>query len=458
MAREDRVLMSTKELRRLHVIQQVGERKLTQAQAAQLLGLSDRQIRRVVTRVRQEGARGLVHRSRGRPSNRAIAPRTKARVLRRYEARYPDFGPTLATEKLAERDGIRLSDETLRRWLLQAGVTHFRRRKRPHRQWRERKAHRGELVQIDGSHHAWLEARGPACVLMGYSDDATGTVFARLYEYEGTLPALDSFLRYSQRHGIPLRVYVDQHSTYKSPGNPTLDEQLQGRGPQSQFERALAELGVQVLHAHSPQAKGRIERLFGTFQDRLIKELRLAGIATLPAANRFLESYLPTYNRRFAVAAVGASDLHQPIPPGVDLQAVLCLKTPRALRNDFTVAHNGRLYQVYDNVRTTQVVVHERVDGTIQITHRGKPLRYQAIAARPRRAQATAPAPPVRARTTRPPITRGAVPSHGEAFGEGIRAMALARSGLGTCRCRLDNPLGCPQGPQARRLPAPHLE
>src|SRR5574337_529375 len=232
MAREDRVLMSTKELRRLHVIQQVGERKLTQAQAAQLLGLSDRQIRRVVTRVRQEGARGLVHRSRGRPSNRAIAPRTKARVLRRYEARYPDFGPTLATEKLAERDGIRLSDE------------------------------------------------------------ATGTVFARLYEYEGTLPALDSFLRYSQRHGIPLRVYVDQHSTYKSPGNPTLDEQLQGRGPQSQFERALAELGVQVLHAHSPQAKGRIERLFGTFQDRLIKELRLAGIATLPAANR-METRLP---------------------------------------------------------------------------------------------------------------------------------------------------------------------
>lgn len=356
MAREERVLMSTKELRRLHVVQQVGERKITQAHAAQLLDLSDRQIRRLVARVRQEGARGLVHRSRGRPSNRAIAPRTKARILRRYEARYPDFGPTLAAEKLAERDGLTLSNETLRRWLLQAGVTHFRRRKRPHRQWRQRKAHRGELVQIDGSHHAWLEARGPACVLMGYIDDATGIVFARFYAYEGTLPALDSFTRYSRRHGIPLRVYVDKHSTYKSPSEPTIDEQLQGCGPQSQFERALAELGVEVLHAHSPQAKGRIERLFGTFQDRLIKELRLAGITTLAAANRFVDGYLPTYNRRFAVAAVGASDLHRPIPPGVDLQAVLCLKTPRALRNDFTVAYNGRLYQVHDNVRTARVL------------------------------------------------------------------------------------------------------
>jgi len=400
MAREDRVLMSTKELRRLHVMQRVVERKLTQAHAAQLLGLSDRQIRRLVTRVRLEGAQGLVHRSRGRPSNRAIAPRRKARVLRRYEARYPDFGPTLAAEKLAERDGITLSDETLRLWLLEAGGTHFRRRKRPHRQWRERKAHRGELVQIDGSHHAWLEARGPACVLMGAIDDATGTVFARFYAYEGTLPALHSFMRYIQQHGIPQRVYVDRHSTYKSPGEPTIEEQLQGGGPQSQFERALAELGVQVLHAHSPQAKGRIERRFGTFQDRLIKELRLAGITTLAAANQFVEGYLPIYNRRFAVAAVGASDLHRPIPLGVDLQAVLCLKTPRALRNDFTVAYNGQLYQVHDNVRTTRVVVHERVDGTLRITHHGKSLRYQAIAARPRRAQATASAPPVRTRTT----------------------------------------------------------
>lgn len=413
MAREDRVLMSTKELRRLHVVQQVVERKLTQAHAAQLLGLSDRQLRRLVTRVRLEGARGLVHRSRGRPSNRAIAPRRKARILRRYEARYHDFGPTLAAEKLAERDGMTLSEETLRRWLLQAGVTHFRRRKRPHRQWRERKAHRGELVQIDGSHHAWLEGRGPACVLMGYIDDATGTVFARFYEYEGTLPALDSFMRYIRRHGIPLRVYVDKHSTYKSPGQPTLDEQLQGRGPQSQVERALAELGVEVLHAHSPQAKGRIERLFGTFQDRLIKELRLAGITTIAAANRFVDGYLPTYNRRFAVAAVGASDLHRPMPSGVELQAILCLKTPRALRNDWTVAHNGRLYQVHDNVRTARVVVHERVDGTMQITHRGKPLRYQAIAARPRRLQATATTPHARVRPTpapdhpwRRPVTR----------------------------------------------------
>lgn len=383
MAREDRIIMSVKELRRLHVIQQVLERKMKQVQAAEVLGLSDRQIRRLVKRVGVEGECGLVHRSRGRFSNRAMDGKVKARVLRLYQAQYSDFGPVLATEKLAERDGIPISDETLRLWLLEAGVTHFTRRKRPHRQWRERKPHQGEMIQMDGSHHIWFEDRGEACVLMGYIDDASGRVFARFYAYEGTIPAMDSFKRYIKRYGLPLALYADKHSTYKSPGEPTLTEQLEGQEPMSQFERSVSELGVSMIHAHSPQAKGRIERLFKTFQDRLIKEMRLAGITTMEEANRFLGSYLPIYNRRFAVQPAQSADLHRPIPVGLDLKGVLCIKTERTLRNDFTVAHKGGLYQVHDNVRTPRVVVQERLDGTLRITHQGRSLRYEPIWARP---------------------------------------------------------------------------
>jgi transposase len=402
MAGADRVLMSTKELKRVQVIQQALGKKIKQVEAAQVLGLSDRQIRRLVKRVEAEGERGLVHRSQGRCSNRAIDGRIKARILKLYEARYSDFGPTLAAEKLAERNGIAVSDETLRLWLLQAGITHFKRRARRHRRWRERKRHAGQMIQMDGSHHDWLEGRGPACVLMGYIDDATGRVFARFYAYEGTIPAMDSFQRYARRYGLPMSVYLDQHSTYKSTAKPTIEEQLQGLKPMSQFERALGELGVQVLHANSPQAKGRIERLFGTFQDRLIKEMRLAGIQTIDEANRFLQGYLPTYNRRFSVKPVEAVDLHRPSPASRDLEGILCLKAQRVLRNDFTVAYHGKLYQIEEANRAKQVSLEERLDGTLRITHRGKPLRYREIQTRPIRLQE-----PVEKRT----ISRASPPS-----------------------------------------------
>jgi Homeodomain-like domain len=399
MVREGKVLMSMKELRRLQVIHQVIERRITQGRASGHLGLTDRQIRRIVKRVRELGEKGLAHRSRGKRSNRAIDERIKAKVIRLYEKQYGDFGPTLAAEKLSERDGIILSDETLRVWLGERGIDHFRRQKRPHRQWRERKAHRGELVQMDGSHHDWLEGRGPACVLMGYIDDATGRVLARFYGYEGTIPAMDSFKRYVKRFGLPLALYADKHTTYKSPAEPTLEEQLEGVEPQSQFERALSELGVEMIHAHSPQAKGRIERLFKTFQDRLIKEMRLAGVATMEEANQFLAGYLPIYNRRFAIRPGQAADLHQPIPPRLDLNGTLCIKTERTLRNDWTVAHNRRLYQMVDNLRAQRVTVEERLDGSLRIMHQGKRLRYHALASRPRPVQRAAPTPKTTPRT-----------------------------------------------------------
>jgi hypothetical protein len=233
--------MSAKELRRVHVLRQVREKRITQKEAGAMLRLTDRQIRRLLGRVNAEGDQGLVHRGRGKPSNRRVPEKRKTKVLALYEERYGDFGPTLAVEKLAERDGITLSAETLRGWLTAKGVTHFRRRRRPHRAWRARKAHVGELVQLDGSHHDWLEGRGPRCVLMAYIDDASSRVFARFYEYEGTVPAMDSLGRYVKQYGIPLAVYTDKHTTYKSPAQPTVNEQLAGEKPQSQFERSLAE-------------------------------------------------------------------------------------------------------------------------------------------------------------------------------------------------------------------------
>ena len=234
----------------------------------------------------------------------------------------------------------------------------------------------------------WFEGRGPRCVLMAYIDDASSRVFARFDEYEGTIPAMDSFQRYIRQHGIPLAVYADKHTTYRSPAEPTIEEQLAGAAPQSQFGRALAELGVELIAAHSPQAKGRVERLFKTFQDRVIKELRLAKVSTLDAAHAFLTSYLPIYNRRFAVLPAQTADLHRPRLARGELDRILCIKTKRVLRRDWTMARNGHLYQVQTNVRATQVVMEERVDGTLRMTHQGHVLAYARIADRPGRSAA----------------------------------------------------------------------
>jgi len=383
MAGEDMVMVRQGELKRLHIIQKVLERVIKQVEAAEILSLSGRQIRRIVKRIRKEGDRGIVHQSRGRASNRRIPDKVKNKVIRLYRAQYKDFGPTLASEKLSERDGIGISDETLRRWLLEVGDWKKRRKARGHRQWRERKSHLGEMVQMDGSHHDWFEGRGPRCVLMGYIDDATGKVFARFYDYEGTIPAMDSFKRYIKKNGLPMKVYLDKHTTYKSTAKPTIQDELDQVEPLSQFERALKELGVEVIHAHSPQAKGRIERLFETFQDRVVKEMRLRGIRSLEEANRFLEDYLPLYNRRFSVCPKEEDNFHRPLPRGLALDTILCIKTERSLRNDFTVAHNKKLYQIENTIKASKVMVQERVDGSMIMTHRGGSLRFKEITERP---------------------------------------------------------------------------
>jgi hypothetical protein len=384
MAGEDMIMARPGEIKRLHVIQKVLERVIKQVEAAEVLSLSSRQIRRIVKRIRLEGDGGIVHQSRGRVSNRRIPDKIRNKVLGLYRRKYEDFGPTLASEKLLERDGVCISDETLRLWLMESGDWKKIRKARGHRQWRQRKDHYGEMVQMDGSHHDWFEGRGPWCVFMGYIDDAMGEVFGRFYLYEGTIPAMDSFKRYIKKNGLPMSVYLDKHTTYKSTAKPTIQDELNHTGALSEFERALKELGVQVIHANSPQAKGRIERLFKTLQDRLVKEMRLRGIRTIEEANCFLEEYLPLYNRRFAVCAKGKDNLHRPVGREVDLDGILCIKTGRALRNDFTVAHNNKLYQIEDHIHTSKVIVEDRLDGSLRITYKNRVLKFKEISERPK--------------------------------------------------------------------------
>lgn len=380
---EDIVVMRNKEAKRIHIIEQVIEKQLTQEQAAEHLELSDRQIRRLKKRLNEEGARGLCHRSRGKPSNRRTDEKTKQEVLRIYQKEYAGFGPTLAAEKLSERNGIPLSDETLRLWLKAAEIAYPSRKKRPHRRWRERREQLGALSQMDGSRHDWLEGRGPQCVLMAYIDDATSRVYARFYEYEGTYPAMDSFRRYIRKYGVPLGIYFDKHTTYKSPSKQSEEEQRLDIQPMSQFQRSLVELAVEVIHANSPQAKGRIERLFRTFQDRVIKEMRLEKIASIEEANRFLESYLPIYNKRFEVAPQKPEDLHRTAPPARELDRILCIKSERVLRKDWTLSYEGKLYQIQENIRAEKICIEERLDGSLHLSHRGKSLRYTEILNRP---------------------------------------------------------------------------
>jgi len=391
MAGKDIIMATQEELRRLHIVQKVLEGGLKQVEAAEILSLSGRQVRRVVRRVRAEGDRGIAHRSRGKPSNRRFPEETKGKAIVLYRQKYKDFGPTLFSEKLFEEDGLKISDETLRMWLMEAGQWKKTHKRRAHRQWRERKHCLGEMVQMDGSHHDWLEGRGDELVLMAYIDDATNRVFARFYEYEGTIPAMDSFKEYIKEYGVPMSLYLDRHTTYKSTGKPTIEDELNNRRPMSQFERVSEELGVRVIHASSPQAKGRIERLFGTFQDRLIKEMRLKGIKTKGEANKFLEYYLPLYNERFSFKAAKEEDLHREIPDGLGIDKVLCIKTKRSVRNDFTIAHNKKLYQITEHVNGKEVIVEERTDGSMLITYNGRSLKFKEIDSRPVKDKVTEP-------------------------------------------------------------------
>jgi hypothetical protein len=382
MEEKNIVRMNKKELSRLKVIGEVMAKRITQRKASEIIALSERQVRRIVKKVRIEGEAGIAHHLRDKPSVKKIPEELKDKVISLYQKKYLGFGPTLACEELL-KNKVNISKETLRKWLIEEHFWERVHKRRKHRRWRERKEYFGQMVQMDGSHHDWLEGRGRELVLMAYIDDATSTVFAHFYDYEGTIPAMESFKGYIEQYGLPQSVYLDRHTTYKSNGKLTTEEALKGlKEPQSQFERALDELGVDVIHAYSPQAKGRIERLFRTLQDRLIKKMRLAGVSSKEEANHFLKEYLSDYNQRFSIAPAKKVNIHREIPKGINLDSILSIKIKRTLRNDFTINYHNQLYQIENtppNIRIKGVMVEERIDKTIHITYNGIELKYKKI-------------------------------------------------------------------------------
>jgi hypothetical protein len=380
-AKKDILVITEEEIRRYQVIRKIFDQDVNQQEAAEYLGLSDRQVRRIVHRVRKEGERGVIHRLRGARGCRRFCEGFKSKVLSLYRNEYRDFGPTLASEKLLERQKVEVSDETLRLWLIEAGLWHIRRQRKPkERTWRKRKDHWGEMIQMDGSHHDWLEGRGPKLVLMGYIDDATGRFYGRFYDYEGTLPAMGSLKAYIRLYGIPRSIYLDKHSTYKN--NHTeryVDWPFRDKEELTQFARASKQLGIEIIHAHSPQAKGRVERVFKTLQDRLVKELRLADAKTCQEANAVLGRYLDPFNRKFRVEAPKKGDWHRPLDPKINLDEILSVQTKHFLRNDRTVVHKRRWFQVLTRTRAQEVTIHEYLSGRMAIKSGNARLVYQPI-------------------------------------------------------------------------------
>ncbi len=363
------------------MIRKVIDKQIKQKEAAEYLKLDSRQVRRIIRRIEREGEAGVIHKLRGKEGNRKIGLSFRKKVLDLYRKSYWDFGPVLASEKLLERDGITVCDETLRLWLIKEGLWQLSKRAKPKdRTRRERREHFGQMVQMDGSHHDWLEGRGPKLVLMGYIDDANSRFHGEFHDYEGTMPAMAGLKGYIQRYGLPASIYLDKHSTYKNNRKNTfIDWPFRDEEELTQFGRACHELGIELIFAHSPQAKGRVERVFETLQDRLVKELRLEQINSLEDANRLLKTYLPVFNKKFEVLARGSGDFHRSVPKKTNLEDILSVQTGHVLRNDRTLVHNNQWYQVLDKTRAQRVVVHEYLDGQIGILHGKNRLNFKPI-------------------------------------------------------------------------------
>ena len=395
--------LSRKELSRVEVMSRVKGHSLRLCEAAELLELSYRQSKRMWARYRAGGAKALQHGNCGRESNRGYGAKFRARVLEQVKARYADFGPTLATEHLASDDGLEVHAETLRRWMKQAGLWQRRRRRKPYRQRREAKAHFGELVQLDGSFHEWLEQRGRRGCLMHMVDDATSQALGWFSEEETIWAAARVLRRWMERYGVPQALYTDWKNVYVRP--PNAEEGMRGEAAATQFGRMCAKLGIRIIAASSPQAKGRVERAHGTHQDRLVKKLRLAGIGNYEQANAYLEQhYLAEHNRRYAHAAAEPADYHRRRPTERQLDEVFWLEEKRVVSQDWVVRYHNRRLQLERQSQhwapaKSRVLVRENEAGEIAIHYRGQRLGFHELKAASTglsegRGSAPSPAPP----------------------------------------------------------------
>lgn len=396
---EGDILMSHKERRRKSVLDQVRSDRLTLREAAEMLQMSYRQCKRVHARYRREGDAGLVHRRRGKVSARAKPDAMREQVLARYQERYSGIGPTLATEKLAE-DGYALDHETLRRWLIAAGLWKRARKRGPHRTQRPRCEHFGELVQFDGSHHAWFGAEHPASCLMNLVDDATGRTLSTIDVQETTEAAMRTLWQWIERYGIPKALYCDRKTVYVTEREPTLEEQLAGEEPLTYFGKACKKLGIRIVTAYSPQAKGRVERSHGVYQDRFVHELRLRGITTIEDANALLANgFVDQLNEKFARPAAKARDLHCRLPKDIDLRDVFCFDHERTVGNDWTVRHQNRYFQIQKTNKhlpkpKQKVLVRIWLDGSIHLRYNNHELNYVQLSEPPAKPEKPSAPPP----------------------------------------------------------------
>mgnify|MGYP003507145747 CR=1 FL=1 len=376
---DELLTMSKRELTRLEVMQRLKEKRLTQKEAAQLLGISTRQVKRLWRAYQEKGAKGLVSGRRGRPSNNRLEAGVTQRALALIQEKYADFGPTLAHEKLIEVHKLALSRESVRRIMIAEGIWKPKRAKQPPlHQMRERRACFGELVQIDGSDHKWFEDRGPRCSLLVYVDDATGQLLELWFvPHESFFGYCEASRHYFERCGKPVAFYSDKHGIFRVNSEQTIGL---GNG-MTQFGRAMQELDVQIICANSPQAKGRVERANQTLQDRLVKELRLRGISDLAAANAYLPEFRDDYNRRFAVAPRSTHDAHRPLLKSENLDLIFTHQKTGTLSKDLTVQSKKIIYQVQSDrpgyaLRKAQVTVCENAQGEVTILYKDKPLAY----------------------------------------------------------------------------------
>ena len=376
--------MSRQERERLIVMERVEAGGMTLKEAARQVGVCYRQAKRIRARFRRRGAQGLVHASRGRVSNRRIPQEFHDRVLEVYRGCYDDFGPTLASEKMRECQGIDVHPETLRRWLMAAHLWYGRTRHRTHRRRRPRREHFGELVQLDGSDHLWFEDRAARACLMVMIDDATGRCEALLGPAETIQSALAILRQWIARHGVPAALYTDRKNIYVADREATAAERRRGTGALTAFGHACHRLGIKIIAARSAQAKGRVERRNGLFQDRFVKELRLHDISDIPAANALLEPFNEQMNRRFARQPLSPANHHHALPPGQCVDDALFLEETRTVQNDWTFPLAGRTFQIPPQPNAPRarrrVTIRRHTDGTLRCLYHGQPVRIEEIA------------------------------------------------------------------------------
>ena len=381
--------MSTRELTRLEIMQRLVDKRLNQAQAALMTGLSVRQIKRLLRAYRIEGAQGLISKKRGKASNHQLPLKTKHRALNLIRSRYSDFGPTLACEKLLELHNIKLSVETVRQLMIEGELWKPRRARAPRiHQSRQRRSCLGELCQLDGSPHDWFEGRADRCTLIVFIDDATGRLMhMRFVESETTLSYFEAVGEYLRLHGKPVSFYPDKLSVFR----PARSQALKGEGV-TQFARAMEELGIEIICANTPQAKGRVERANQTLQDRLVKELRLRGVSSQQEANEYLPEFIRGFNERFAVEPRSPQDAHRRLQAREKLERILVVKESRVLSKNLEVSYKRVVYQIVSKrpsyaLRHQRVWVYENVRGEVEIEYKGKNLAYRIHRKQPRQGE-----------------------------------------------------------------------